>query len=121
MTNNYIILDCWDDWPENYMGPKSKARLRSLEKGGYVTLKSEVIKLGGKNVTREYYSNPSRDTKTQYDHIGVVYIFSKQDKNYCIEAHYFTTNDYNNKSYTKEIDDRVEDMMANMQNKQYNW
>ncbi|MGI6447587.1 MAG: hypothetical protein ACOX01_03075 [Methanobrevibacter boviskoreani] len=121
MTNNYIILDCWDDWPENRMGSKSRARLRSLEKGGYVPLKTEVIRLAGRNVTREYYTNPSRDTKTQYDHIGVVYLFNKQDKNYCIEVHYFTTHDYNNKSYTKEVDDRVEDMIANMQNRQYNW
>lgn len=120
-TNGYIILDAWDDWPENYMGPASRARLISLEKGGYETVKSEVIQLGGKNVTREYYTNPSRDTKTNYDHMGVVYIFDKEDKNYCIEAHYFTTTDYNNASYTKEIDDRVEDIMANMENKKYNW
>lgn len=121
MTNGYIILDAWDDWPEDYMGPQSRARLQSLEVGGYKTLRSEIIPLGGKNVTREYYTNPSRDTKTNYDHIGVVYIFTKEDRNYCIEAHYFTTNDYNNESYTKEIDDRVEDMMANMENTKYNW
>ena len=53
--------------------------------------------------------------------MGVVYIFEKQDKNYCIEIHYFTTNDYNNQSFTKEIDDRVEDMIANMENTKYNW
>lgn len=121
MTNGYVIFDAWDDWPEDHMGSKSKARLESLEDGGYKTIKREVIQLGGKNVTREYYTNPSRDTKTNYDHMGVVYIFAKQDKNYSIEIHYFTTHDYHNKSFTKEIDDRVEDMMANMENTKYNW
>ena len=121
MTNGYVIFDAWDDWPEDYMGPQSRARLASLEDGGYKTIKSEVIQLGGKNVTREYYTNPSRDTNTTYDHMGVVYIFTKQDKNYCIEIHYFTTTDYNNQSFTKEIDDRVEDIMANMENFKYNW
>lgn len=121
MTNGYVIFDTWDDWPETYMGPKSRARLQSLEVGGYKTLRSEIIPLGGKNITREYYTNPSRDTKTNYDHIGVVYLFPKQDRNYCVEIHYFTTTDYNNASFTKEIDDRVEDMMANMENKKYNW
>lgn len=53
--------------------------------------------------------------------MGVVYIFTKEDRNYCIEIHYFTTTDYNNESFTKEIDDRVEDMMANMEYKNYNW
>ena len=121
MTNGYVIFDAWDDWPEDHMGPQSKARLASMEDGGYVTVKSEIIKMGGKNVTREYYTNPSRDTNTTFDHMGVVYIFTKQDRNYCIEIHYFTTHDYNNQSYVKEIDDRVEDMMANMENKNYNW
>lgn len=121
MTNGYVIFDAWDDWPEDYMGPQSRARLASLEDGGYKTIKSEVIQLGGKNVTREYYTNPSRDTNTTYDHMGAVYIFTKQDKNYCIEIHYFTTTDYHNESFTKEVDDRVEDIMANMENFKYNW
>ena len=121
MTNGYVIFDTWDDWPENYMGALSKARLVSMEKGGYETVRSEVIQLGGKNVTREYYTNPSRNTNTTYDHMGVVYLFSKEDRNYCVEIHYFTSTDYSNASFTKEIDDRVEDMMANMENKNYNW
>ena len=121
ITNNYTILDCWDDWPEDYMGPQSKEKLRFLEHGQYKTLKSEVIKLGGKNVTREYYTNPSKDTNTSYQHIGVAYIFHKQDKNYCIDVHYFTTHDYENKTFTKEVDERVEDMIATMENTKYNW
>lgn len=121
MTNGYVIFDAWDDWPEDHMGEKSRARLESMEDGGYKTIKSEIIPLGGKNVTREYYSNPSRNTNTTFDHMGVVYLFTKEDRNYCIEIHYFTTTDYNNESFTKEIDDRVEDMMANMEYKNYNW
>ena len=102
------------------MGEKSRARLESMEDEGYKTIKSEIIPLGGKNITREYYSNPSRNTNTTFDHMGVVYIFTKEDRNYCIEIHYFTTTDYNNESFTKELDDRVEDIMANMENKNYN-
>lgn len=121
MTKGYIIFDMWDNWPESYMGTKSKERLKSMEEGGYETVRSEVIKLGGKNVTREYYKNPSRDTETKWDCMGVVYIFEKQDTNYCIEVHYFTKNDYNNVSYLNEIDDRVEDIMANVEYSNYNW
>lgn len=121
MTNGYVIFDAWDDWPEDHMGHASKARLKSMEKGGYKTIKSEKIKLGGRNITREYYSNPSRNTNTTYDHMGVVYLFTKQDKNYSIEVHYFTTSDYKDKNFTKEIDDRVEDIMATVENSKYNW
>lgn len=121
MTNNYTVLDVWDDWPEDHMGSISHSKLASMEKGGYQTVKSEIISLGGKNVTREYFSNPSRDTETQWDHMGVVYIFSKEDTNYAVEVHYFTSNDYNNTSYTKELDDCVEYMMSNMHNNNYNW
>ena len=53
--------------------------------------------------------------------MGVNYVFSKQDKNYAIQVHYFTTHDYHNKSYTKEVDDRIEDIIATMENKEYNW
>lgn len=121
MTNGYVIFDAWDDWPEDHMGHASKTRLESMEKGGYKTIKSEVVKLGGRNVTREYYSNPSRNTNTTFDHMGVVYLFTKEDKNYSIEVHYFTTSDYNNKNFTREIDDRVEDIMATVENHEYNW
>lgn len=120
MTNGYITLDLWEDLPEDYMGAKLQEYFSSLEGGNYQTLKSEVIELGGHNVTREYFSNPSRNTTTQWDHVGVIYIFHKDDTNYGIEAHYFTDQDYNNQSYTKEIDHCVEDMMANMENKNYN-
>ncbi|MCQ2973035.1 MAG: hypothetical protein MJ209_07225 [archaeon] len=121
MYNEYIILDVCDDWPEDHMGPLSKAKLSAMEDGNYKTLRSEVIKLGGKNVTREYFTNPSLDTNTSWQHVGVVYMFTKQDRNYTIEAYHFTSADYNNSTYLKEIDDCVEDMMANMQYNKYNW
>jgi hypothetical protein len=84
-------------------------------------MKEDTIKLGNYNVSRLYFTNPSRDTEYVYDHIGVVYIFHKEDCNYMIEGHYMTTHDYENKSFTKEVDVRVEDMIANMHNKQYNF
>ena len=54
------------------------------------------------------------------DHVGVAYVFPKEDTNYAIEVHYFTSYDYNNKTYTKELDDRIEDMMGNIHNNVYN-
>ena len=120
MTNGYITFDLWEDWPENYMGPYSQEYFSSLENGDYQTIKSEVIQLGGDNVTREYFTNPSRNTSTQWDHIGVIYIFHKEDTNYAIEVHYFTDNDYNNQYYIKEIDNRVENIVDNIENTNYN-
>ena len=120
ITNGYIVFDVWEDWPEDHISSISRDKLASMENGRYQTVNTSNIDLGGKNVSREYFSNPSRDTETQWDHMGVVYVFNKEDCNYAIEAHYFTTIDYNNESYTREIDDRVEDMMSNMLNKDYN-
>ena len=86
----------------------------------FKTYKKENIDLGGINVSKQYYSNPSRDNDYQWDHVGVNYVFPKEDTNYSIEVHYFTTYDYNNKTYTKELDDRIEDMIGNIHNKEYN-
>lgn len=61
-----------------------------------------------------------RDNDYQWDHVGVNYVFPKEDTNYSIEVHYFTTYDYHNKTYTKELDDRIEDMIGNIHNKEYN-
>lgn len=91
-----------------------------MESGGFKVLKKENIDLGGINVSKQYYSNPSRDNDYQWDHVGVNYVFPKEDTNYSIEVHYFTTYDYHNKTYTKELDDRIEDMMGNIHNKEYN-
>ncbi len=121
ITNGYIILDIFENWPEDHVGPATLSKLSSMEGGNFEVINQEKIKLGNYNVSRLYFTNPSRDTDYVYDHIGVVYIFHKEDCNYMIEGHYFTTHDYDNKSFTKEIDVRVEDMIANMHNKNYNF
>ena len=121
MTNNYIIFEAWDDWPESRITSISEAKFRAMEDGGYQVLKTEESTMSGVPVSKQYYTNPSRDTNTTWDHIGVNYVFPKQDTNYAMQIHYFTTHDYNNQSYIKEIDDRMEDIMANMHNKEYNW
>lgn len=121
MTNGYLIFDAWDDWPEDHITSVSEARFRAMEDGGYKVIKNENSTDSGEPVSKQYFSNPSRNNDTVYNHMGVNYVFHKQDKNYAIQVHYFTTHDYNNKSYTKEIDDRVEDIMATMENKEYNW
>ena len=121
MTNGYVIFDAWDNWPEDHITSVSEAKFRDMENGNYKVLKTENCTDSGVNVSKQYYSNPSRDTNTTFDHVGVNYVFHKEDTNYLIQVHYFTTNDYNNKSFTKELDDRVEDIMANMENTKYNW
>lgn len=121
MTNGYIIFDAWDDWPEDHITSISEAKFSALEDGGYKVLKNDNFTASGVKVSKQYFSNPSKDTNTSFQHVGVNYVFPKQDANYAIQVHYFTTHDYHNESYTKEIDDRVEDIMATMENKNYNW
>lgn len=121
MTNGYIIFDAWDDWPEDHITSISEAKFRALEDGGYKVLKNDNFTASGVKVSKQYFSNPSKDTNTSFQHVGVNYVFPKQDANYAIQVHYFTTHDYHNESYTKEIDDCVEDIMATMENKNYNW
>ena len=121
MTNGYIIFDAWDDWPEDHITSISEAKFRALEDGGYKVLKNDNFTASGVKVSKQYFSNPSKDTNTSFQHVGVNYVFPKQDANYAIQVHSFTTHDYHNESYTKEIDDRVEDIMATMENKNYNW
>ena len=63
--------------------------------------------------------NPSRGPKTNNSNIGVTYIFTMEDRNYSVQIHYFTKHDYNNSSYRKELDDRMEDFISNIHNKHY--
>lgn len=119
VTNNYTTWDVWEDWPEDHMGSLSRSKFAAMEGGDYVTLNSTTVKLGGYNVSKEYFYNPSRNTTTQWDDIGVIYIFQKEDTNYAIEVHYFTDIDYHNQSYTKELDDRIEDTISNLENTHY--
>lgn len=116
ITNGYVVWDIFEDWPEDKITDISRDKLSAMEQGGYDVLNSTSVNLGGTNVSKEYFRNPSRDTDTVWDCVGVTYVFPKEDCNYAIQIHYFTKSDYNNASYKKELDDRVEDLKANMHN-----
>lgn len=120
ITNNYVFIDHWDDWPEDHITSISEAKFKAMEDGGYKVLKNENSTLSGVQVSKQYFSNPSRNTNTTWNHIGVNYVFPKEDTNYSIQVHYFTNVDYNNTTFVKEIDDRVEDDMSNIHNTEYN-
>lgn len=120
ITNKYVFIDHWDDWPEDHITSVSESQFRSMEDGGYKVLKTENSTLSGVPVSKQYFSNPSRDNDKIWSHIGVNYVFAKEDTNYAIQVHYFTTHDYNNTTFIKEVDDRIEDDMSNIHNKDYN-
>lgn len=120
ISNGYVVIDHWDDWPEDHITAISEAKFRAMEDGGYRVLKNEKVTLGGVTVSKQYFTNPSRDNDKVWSHIGVNYVFSKEDTNYAIQVHYFTTHDYNNTTFIKEIDDRIEDDMSNIHNNNFN-
>ena len=119
ITNEYVYIDHWDDWPEDHISSISEAKFRAMEDGGYKVLKTEEITLAGMTVSKQYFTNPSRDTDTIWDHIGINYVFHTQDTNYAIQIHYFTDHDYNNTTFLKEVDYRIEDDIANINNNEY--
>lgn len=120
ITNKYVYMDFWDDWPEDHITSISNDRYASMENGGFKVLKTENKTMSGVPVSKEYFSNPSRNTNVTFDHVGVNYVFPKEDTNYSIQVHYFTSHDYNNDTFLKEVDDRVEDDMSNIHNNNYN-
>ena len=120
ITNQYVFIDHWDDWPEGQISSVSHDRFASMEDGGYEVLRSENTTINGIPVSKEYFSNPSRNNNVTWSHVGVNYVFHKEDTNYCIQVHYFTTHDYNNATFLKEVDERIEDDIANIHNNQYN-
>ena len=120
ITNKYVYMDFWDDWPEDHITSISNDRYASMENGGFKVLKTENKTMSGVPVSIEYFSNPSRNTNVTFDHVGVNYVFPKEDTNYSIQVHYFTSHDYNNETFLKEVDDRVEDDMSNIHNNNYN-
>lgn len=120
ITNEYVYIDHWDDWPEDHITSISEAKFRALEDGGYKVLKNEYSTLSGVPVSKQYFSNPSRDNNQVWSHVGVSYVFPKEDTNYAIQVHYFTSHDYNNTTFLREVDDRVEDDMANIHNNNFN-
>ena len=120
ITNKYVYMDFWDDWPEDHITSISNDRYASMENGGFKVLKTENKTMSGVPVSKEYFANPSRNTNVTFDHVGVNYVFPKEDTNYSIQVHYFTSHDYNNETFLKEVDDRVEDDMSNIHNNNYN-
>ena len=120
ISNGYVVIDHWDDWPEDHITAISEAKFRAMEDGGYKVLKNEKSTLSGVQVSKQYFSNPSRDNDKVWSHIGVSYVFPKEDTNYAVQVHYFTSHDYNNSTFLKEIDDRIEDDMSNIHNHQFN-
>lgn len=120
ITNEYVYIDHWDDWPEDHITSISEAKFRAMEDGGYKVLKNEYSTLSGVPVSKQYFSNPSRNTDQVWNHVGVSYVFPKEDTNYAIQVHYFTSQDYNNTTFIREIDDRIEDDMANIHNNNFN-
>ena len=120
ITNQYVYIDHWDDWPEDHITSISDNIFASMEDGGYKVLKRENATMSGVPVSKEYFSNPSRDNNVTWSHVGVNYVFAKEDTNYAIQVHYFTTHDYNNETFLKEVDDRIEDDMADIHNNEYN-
>ncbi len=120
ISNGYIVIDHWDDWPEDHITSISESKFKSMENGDYKVLKNDNSTVSGISVSKQYFSNPSRDNDEVWNHIGINYVFPKEDTNYSIQVHYFTSHDYNNTTFIKEIDDRVEDDMSNIHNKDYN-
>ena len=120
ITNEYVYIDHWDDWPEDHITSVSDGRFASMEDGGFEVLKMENKTMSGVPVSKEYFTNPSRDNNVTWSHVGVNYVFAKEDTNYAIQVHYFTSHDYNNTTFLKEVDDRIEDDMSNIHNNQYN-
>ncbi|WP_298524741.1 hypothetical protein [uncultured Methanobrevibacter sp.] len=120
LTNGYIIIDHWDDWPEDKITSISEKTFKSMEDGGYKVLKNENLTLNGVEVSKQYFKNPSRDNDTVWTPVGVNYVFSKEDSNYTVQVHYFTDQDYKNETFLKEIDTQVENEIENIHNKDYN-
>lgn len=120
ITNDYICIDYWDDWPEDHITSISEAKFRAMEDGGYKVLKNENSTLSGVPVSKQYFSNPSRNTDKVWNHVGVNYVFPKEDTNYTIQVHYFTSQDFNNDTFLSEVDDRIEEDIANIHNNNFN-
>lgn len=120
ITNEYVYIDHWDDWPEDHITSISDEKFASMEDGGFEVLRTENTTISGVPVSKEYFTNPSRDNNVTWSHIGVNYVFPKEDTNYAIQVHYFTTHDYDNETFIKEVDDRIEDDMSNIHNNEYN-
>lgn len=120
ITNEYIYIDHWDDWPEDHITSISQDKFKEMENGHYKVLKNDNTTISGIKVYRQYFSNPTRNNYTVCNHVGVNYVFAKEDANYTIQVHYFTTQDYNNDTFMKTIEDSIAEDINNVHNKDYN-
>jgi hypothetical protein len=120
ITNGYVYIDHWDNWPEDHITSISEAKFKKMEDGHYKILRNENSTLSGVKVSKQYFANPTKNTNESWNYIGVNYVFSKEDTNYSIQVHYFTSSDYNNTTFLKEVDDRIEDDMSNIHNNHFN-
>ena len=63
MTNGYVILDSWDDWPEDHITSVSDGKFASMEDGGFEVLRMENKTMSGVPVSKEYFTNPYASIK----------------------------------------------------------
>lgn len=120
ISNGYIVIDYWDDWPEDHITSVSEAKFKDMENGSYKVLKNDNETYNGVAVSKQYFSNPSKNSSETWNHIGVNYVFPKEDTNYLIQVHYFTDLDYNNTKFMNEIDERIGEDVNNVHNKDFN-
>jgi len=52
ITNEYVYIDHWDDWPEDHITSVSDAKFASMEDGGYEVLKRENSTISGVPVSK---------------------------------------------------------------------
>ena len=71
ITNEYVYIDHWDDWPEDHITSISDAKFASMEDGGYEVLKRENSTISGVPVSKEYFTNPSRDNNVTWSHVNL--------------------------------------------------
>jgi hypothetical protein len=120
ITNKYIYIDHWDDWPEDQITSISESKFKDMEDGNYKVLKTENTTINGAHVSKQYFSNPTKDNETVWNHIGFNYVFSKEDTNYAVQVHYLTDQDYKNSTFVKEVDEFIAEDINNIHNKNYN-
>ena len=120
ISNGYVVMDHWDDWPEDHITKISETKFKEMENGSYKVLKNDEHTFNGVTISKQYFSNPSRNNDTTWTHIGVNYVFPKEDTNYTIQVHYFTSQDYNNTTFIEGVDKCIEEDISNIHNNNFN-
>ena len=117
--NGYLIWDVFEDWPEEHITNISQSKCASMEKGSYVILNTSNCTYSGEDISKQYFYNPTRDSDTQWDCIGINYVFTQDDTNYAVQVHYLTKTDYSNKTVLRDIDAMMEDFRVSIHDKNY--